>query len=160
VHFARPLFDAVDQPDAPDVDIRGLRPEDIDSRATCQSEAFAPGSRTTPATWRHLLANAPGYDPDLDSVAVAPDGTVAAAAVAWLDHANRVGEFEPVGTRPSCQRRGLGRAVLLRGLSRMRERGMTTAIVRTNATNDPAIALYRSVGFSIVNTSTEYELTP
>ena len=39
------------------------------------------------------------------------------------------GEFEPVGTRPSHQRMGLGKAILLRGLAKMRERGMTKGIV-------------------------------
>jgi ribosomal protein S18 acetylase RimI-like enzyme len=39
----------------------------------------------------------------------------------------------------------------------MRERGMTTAIVGTNAANAPAIALYQSVGFEIVNRMTAYE---
>jgi ribosomal protein S18 acetylase RimI-like enzyme len=78
--------------------------------------------------------------------------------MAWLDIENAVGEFEPVATRPSYQRRGLGKAVLLRGLRKMRERAMRTAIVQTNASNDAAIALYQSVGFRIVGRSAEYAL--
>jgi ribosomal protein S18 acetylase RimI-like enzyme len=41
----------------------------------------------------------------------------------------------------------------------MCERGMQTAIVGTNKTNDAAIAAYQSVGFEICNRSTEYVLT-
>jgi ribosomal protein S18 acetylase RimI-like enzyme len=139
--------------------VRGISEAEVDSRAQTQYEAFSPGSKTTPATWRYLMANAPGYEADLDNVAVNAEGVVGAAALVWLDEANRIGEFEPVGTRPQFQRQGLGRAVLLRGLAKMRERGMRTAIVGTNATNDPAIAAYQSVGFEICNRSTEYVLT-
>ena len=46
---------------------------------------------------------------------------------------------------------GLARAALHRGMSKMRERGMTTAIVYTNAENAAARALYPSAGFSLVN---------
>jgi ribosomal protein S18 acetylase RimI-like enzyme len=148
VHFRQILEREIEEPRVPDGwSVRGLRDDDIESRATTQREAFTPGSKTTPETWRRLMAQAPSYEREMDSVAVAPDGTVHAAALAWLDEDNRTGEFEPVATRPSMQRRGLGRAVLLRGMRAMRERGMTTAIVRTNASNAAAIALYRSVGF-------------
>jgi ribosomal protein S18 acetylase RimI-like enzyme len=159
VQFERALSGEIHAPSLPEGwEVRGLRDGDIDSRATAQSEAFAPGSKTTPATWRHLMASAPGYDADLDCVVVSPDGVVASAAMAWLDIENAVGEFEPVATRPSYQRQGLGKAVLLRGLRKMRERAMRTAIVQTNASNDAAIALYQSVGFRIVGRSAEYAL--
>jgi ribosomal protein S18 acetylase RimI-like enzyme len=161
VCFARGLADDIAEPRAPTGwDVRGLREEDVDSRATAQYEAFSPGSRTTPSTWRYLIEHASGYDAGLDSVVVTPDGVVASAALAWLDTENRVGSFEPVGTRPAFQRRGLGRAALLRGLRAMRDRGMETAIVGTNAGNEAAIALYQSVGFQILNTIAEYKLRP
>jgi mycothiol synthase len=137
--------------------VSGLTEQHIDSRAQTQFEAFAPGSRTTPDTWRHLMRHAPGYDPDLDSIAISPDGEVGAAALVWLDHERKTGEFEPVGTRPQYRRMGIGRAVLSRGLAKMRERGVETAIVGTNAKNTAAIALYESVGFTIVNQMTTYE---
>ncbi len=160
VHMARTLEDEIPPPAPPDGwTARGLREADIDSRAETQYEAFAPGSKTTPATWRHLMANAPGYEADLDNIAVREDGTVGAAALVWVDDVNRIGEFEPVGTRPEFQRRGLGRAVMLRGLAKLRERGMRTACVGTNATNVAAIGLYESVGFRIRNRFIEYELT-
>ena len=160
VVFSRPL-DAIPAPSVPEGwTVSGLRDELVDGRARTQFEAFAPGSRTTPDTWRYLMDSAPGYDRDLDNVAVSPEGEVCAAALVWLDEGQKVGEFEPVGTRPPFQRRGLGKAVLLRGLAKMRDRGMRTAIVGTNATNTAAIALYESVGFTIVNRVVEYVLTP
>jgi ribosomal protein S18 acetylase RimI-like enzyme len=158
VQFVRSLSSLPDAWTPEGWQVRGLREPDIDGRAITQREAFAPGSRTTPDTWRYLIAQAPGYDPDLDSVAVSPDGTVGSAALAWLDTENNVGEFEPVATHPAFQRLGLGAAVLRRGMWRMRERGMETAIVQTNATNAAAIALYRSVGFQEAGRTVEYAL--
>jgi mycothiol synthase len=65
----------------------------------------------------------------------------------WLDPINRVGNFEPVGTHPDFQRRGLGQAVMVEGLRRLQAWGMTKAMVGTGAKNVPAIRLYEDVGF-------------
>ncbi|MCI0476857.1 MAG: GNAT family N-acetyltransferase, partial [Anaerolineales bacterium] len=69
----------------------------------------------------------------------------------WVDRANKVGEFEPVGTRPAFERRGLARAALLEGMARMKTRGAETALVSTGGAETGAIRLYESVGFKIVN---------
>jgi GNAT superfamily N-acetyltransferase len=128
IAFQRDGLEDVAEPVLADgFDVRGLRLEDVDSRATCAAEAFATTGKTTPQTWRALMASAPGYEADLDTVVVAPDGTVAAAALAWLDPANRIGLFEPVATRPSFQGQGCGKAALLRGLHAMRDHGMRRA---------------------------------
>jgi ribosomal protein S18 acetylase RimI-like enzyme len=136
---------------------RALEDADIESRARCQFEAFAPGSRTTAATWRALMGSSPAYRRELDSVVAAPDGTIVAAAMCWLDERNRIGLFEPVATRPDYQRRGMGRALMLRGLRALGDHGMATAFVSTNATNTAARALYTSVGFKPRNHG--YEMT-
>jgi hypothetical protein len=49
----------------------------------------------------------PGYERDLDLVAAAPDGRFGAYCVCWMDPANGVGEFEPVGA-PGLSRAGVG----------------------------------------------------
>lgn len=139
---------------------RAIEEADVDSRAQCQADAFAPGSRTTPATWRAMRKNAPDYVADLDSVVVNPEGIVVSAAMGWLDTANKVGLFEPVGTRKAFQGQGFGRAALLRGLYAMRNHGMTSAIVSTNATNVSAIAAYQSVGFARCDRGSTWEWRP
>ena len=85
--------------------------------------------------------------PDVDLVAVSNEGVITSYAYCIMDPATRTGEFDPVGTRYTYQRRGLARMVLLEGLRRMQFSGMQQAVVRTQVTNKPAIALYERVGF-------------
>jgi ribosomal protein S18 acetylase RimI-like enzyme len=93
----------------------------------------------------------PGYHRDLDLVAVAPDGVIAAYVNGWIDPVNRIGDFGPVGARLAYRRQGLTRAVLLEGLRRMQTYGMDRASVSTGESNLPALGLYQSVGFRTVN---------
>jgi ribosomal protein S18 acetylase RimI-like enzyme len=97
------------------------------------------------------------YDPNLDIVAAAADGQIGGFCIVWMDAVNRVGLFEPVGTHPDFQRKGLGKAVMLEGLQRLAEKGMTQAIVSTFEDNEVAIKFYESVGFRIVCKLGTYE---
>ena len=93
---------------------------EVEMRARAQYGAFgssAPFERYL-ERFRKFMRS-PVYDPDLDIVAVAPDGQIGAFCIVWMDPVNRVGLFEPVGTHPDFQRRGLGRAVMLEGLRRL-----------------------------------------
>jgi mycothiol synthase len=101
----------------------------------------------------------PGYDRELDVVAIAPDGVIAAYVNGWIDPVNRIGDFGPVGARLAYRRQGLTRAILLEGLHRMQARGMNRVSVSTGVSNSPAIRLYESVGFTIVNKYLEYVKT-
>jgi ribosomal protein S18 acetylase RimI-like enzyme len=120
---------------------------DFASRAAAHRSAFHP-SRFTDEVYETVRRESP-WRADLDCVAVAPDGSVAAYALAWLDEWNRVGELEPVGVRAEEQRRGLGRAVCLFALHRLRDAGAETALVGSRG--DDAYpgprALYESIGF-------------
>jgi ribosomal protein S18 acetylase RimI-like enzyme len=82
---------------------------------------------------------------------------VGAFCIAWPDAVNQVGLFEPVGTHPDFQRQGLGKAVMLETLRRLQRAGMRQAIVSTGADNTPAIHLYASAGFRIVNRLMTYK---
>jgi hypothetical protein len=52
------------------------------------------------------------YRRDLDLVAIAPDGVIAAFCTIWFDDVTRSAYFKPVATVPAHSRRGLGKAVL------------------------------------------------
>ena len=120
---------------------------DLASRSACHRAAFHP-SRFTDVVYDAVRSAWP-YRPDLDCVVEAPDGSVAAYTLAWLDEVNAVGELEPVGTHPDHQRLGLGRAVNFHALRRLRDAGATTALVACrgdDAYPTPA-RLYEAVGF-------------
>lgn len=104
--------------------------------------ATAVENRNDP-TWYRSIQTAPLYRRDLDMVAIAPDGAVAAFCTIWFDDATRSAYLEPVGTVPAHQRRGLARALMVEGLQRLQRMGATTAFV--NGYGPAANALYRSV---------------
>src|SRR5207302_10051908 len=89
------------------------------------------------------------YRGDLHVLVEAPDGTMAASAILWLDEVNETVEFEPVGTHPGHRRLGLGRAMMLHGLHRARAAGARHATVACyGAPGRPsARGLYYGVGF-------------
>ena len=120
---------------------------DVASRAACHRAAFHPSRFTDPVY--EVVRSAWPYRADLDCVVEAFDGSVAAYTLAWLDEANRLGELEPVGTHPDHQRRGLGRAVNLFALHRLRDAGAVSALVgcRGDDAHPVPRLLYESVGF-------------
>jgi mycothiol synthase len=91
---------------------------------------------------------APGYAPEREFVVVAPDGTFAAFTVTWHDALNRIGLLEPVGTHPDHRHRGLGKAVVLDAMHRMKAAGMTHATVANTGTHETSRALYEACGFT------------
>jgi mycothiol synthase len=95
--------------------------------------------------WYANIQRAPLYRRDLDLVAVAHDGSLASFCTVWFDDVTRCAAFEPVGTAPEHQRRGLGKAVMSEGLRRARRLGATKAFVGSYTV--PAHALYASMGF-------------
>jgi mycothiol synthase len=128
---------------------------ELEARVAVHRAAFAP-SRMTVAKHRSVRT-APGYRPDLDIVAVTPEGTFAAYCLVWFDATNRLGVFEPVGTDPAWQRRGLARAVVTEGFYRLRALGATTAYVISHAESLPANALYEAVGFRMIGEDHRWE---
>ncbi len=130
---------------------------EISNRAGAQRDVWRPWTvgNVTDDNYAYFM-RLPGYHRDLDVVAVAPDGVIAAYVNGWIDPLNRIGDFGPVGARPAYRRQGLTRAVLLECLRRMQARGMDRVSVSTGVSNIPAIRLYKSVGFRIVNKYLEY----
>lgn len=79
--------------------------------------------------WYLDVQRCPMYRRDLDLVVVAPDGELAAFCTVWFDDVTRTGMFEPVGTAPKHQKKGLGKAIMTEGLRRLQHLGATLACV-------------------------------
>ncbi|MGZ4333035.1 MAG: GNAT family N-acetyltransferase [Gaiellaceae bacterium] len=148
----RPL-DEVDEPALPPGYRSSTMAEyaDFGSRASAHRSAFTrPGwtSRFSEEVYAAVRHEAP-WRADLDCVVIDADGRVAAFALGWLDEPNRIGELEPVGVRAEDQRRGLGRAISLFALERLRAAGAETALVGSRGDDGypGPRALYESIGF-------------
>ncbi|MEI6171148.1 MAG: GNAT family N-acetyltransferase [bacterium] len=86
------------------------------------------------------------YRRDLDLVVEAPSGEIAAFACLWYDDVTRAVCYEPVGTMPEYQRRGLAKAVIAEGMRRAKEMGALIATVGGGGeSNPPAEPLYASM---------------
>ena len=129
--------------------------EEADVVQAVHASAF--GSIWQPGEYRNVMRT-PGFHVDRELVVVAPDGCFAAFLIYWLDPVSKSGLFEPVGCHKDFQRLGLTRALMYEGMRRMIAQGMTMAIVlhQPEQENPASAALYRSVGFSLRYTITEY----
>ncbi len=123
--------------------------EEWERRVNLHREVWSP-SRVTLAAYEKLRET-PGYDPNLDLVALEPGGAFAAYCICWYDPHSRTGLFEPVGTHPAHRRMGLGRAVVAEGLRRLRSLGATSALVTCAHGNEAALRLYEDAGFEVVD---------
>ena len=93
-----------------------------------------------------IVAQARCSVPELALIVVSPDDEVAAFARLWVDTFNSMAEFEPVGTVPAYQRRGLAAALLAEGHNRLRAMGCQTATVDSWSESVGANKLYQAAG--------------
>ncbi|MDQ1447947.1 MAG: mycothiol synthase, partial [Actinomycetota bacterium] len=100
------------------------------------------------------------FDPALFLLAVDDLGL---AGFNWLkihepnDLDPRLGEIYVIGVDPRTQGSGLGRALAIAGLNAVHERGIETGMLFCAADNEPALQLYRSLGFDVHRVDRAYE---
>jgi ribosomal protein S18 acetylase RimI-like enzyme len=147
IHLVRELDERADAVAPEGFVLRTVEENDVEGRVGAHRSAFHP-SRVTVESYRNVMRAWP-YRADLDCVAVAPDGRIAAYCLAWLDERNRAGELEPVGTHSDFRRRGLAAAVSAFALRRLTEEGANMAVVyaRGDAAYPAPKLLYESLGF-------------
>jgi mycothiol synthase len=75
----------------------------------------------------------------------------------WTRDLRGKGEIWMIGVDPACRGQGVGRALLLRGIHHLRQRGFHRVDLTVDEENSGAIALYRSVGFRQTGTVVWYE---
>jgi GNAT superfamily N-acetyltransferase len=126
---------------------------ELDAYTAMHREAFGTAHMTVERRLR--LLRDPGYDPELDLVAVAPDGQLAAFVYCSVDAEEnrrlpvRQGWTDPIGTRPAHRRRGLATALVLEGFRRLRARGVDRAYLGTTDGNAALQGVCAAVGYRL-----------
>lgn len=147
-----------------DIIIRPYAPEDREAVVALALRAWAPGYAALERTlgtriyeqvvgdWRQVHSR--DVQEDLDSeeagVWVAVTDAVAGFVTVRLDRENRSGLVHMLGVDPAQQGRGAGSALTEFAVERIREEGMTLAVIRTGGddTHAPARAVYEKAGFA------------
>ena len=162
IHFTRTLTDPLPAPVLPaGFAIRPLAGE-AEVEAWLQIHHAAHESAQMTADFRRSMMRAAEYRSELDLVAVAPDGRLAAYAMCHFSvEENRlrkqnVGYTDPVATHPDFQGKGLARA-LLEGFRRLKDAGMDIAEVSTSGDNTGMVRTAESVGYRQASTTIFYE---
>ena len=120
---------------------------DVAARVATGHAAFPGSTMTVEKYW--FCRTTPLYRPALDTILVAPDGTLAAFALGWLDPLTGGLELEPVGVHPDHQRRGLGRAVCRATLRTGASLGAEQVLIAAEAANPASNGLYDSLGLPV-----------
>ncbi|NJL45685.1 MAG: GNAT family N-acetyltransferase [Leptolyngbyaceae cyanobacterium SM2_3_12] len=130
------------------------------------NQSFVDHWNFTPLTLadRQYSLNYPTYQPELDWVAVAADGTLAGFCKVHIPKEEnarkhrREGWISLLGTRRGYRRLGLARALLHQGLQQLQAAGLETALLGVDSENpNQAKALYESAGFRVKETYISYE---
>ncbi len=137
----------------------------IEARLDLHNQAFSDHWSFYPATIEELMHEETdeNYRAELELLAIAPDGSYAAFCCCEIDREDnaqrgcQVGGIGSLGTRREFRRQGLGRAMLLAGLQKLRLEGMEVAKLGVDTENvNLALGLYESVGFRRVFANLAY----
>ncbi len=128
--------------------MRTARHDEADEIGALHAAAF--GSTWNPGEYATLMGTF-GYRAELEWLVVAPDGSLAGFTETWHDRISGRGLFEPVGVHPDYRGRGVGRALIARGLAHMAEAGLHTGTVCFEGDNAASRALYLGSGFEIAH---------
>ena len=134
---------------------------ELDEWLALYADAFGP-LESALRKWRAFRDDS-DYDPALDLVVADTAGWLAAVCTCSIARAElaairpREGRTEPVMVRERYRGIGLGRAVVLAGLTALRERGIELATLTTEADNAVAQRLYGSLGYRLLYTACWHE---
>lgn len=134
----------------PQVFVRPFRPG-VDDAAWLEVNRRAFSGHPEQATWTpddlERREREPWFDPAgflLHTI----DGRIAAFCWTKVHRDLLLGEIYVIGVDPHDRGQGLGHALAVAGLAHLAAQGIPTAMLYVEATNEPALALYRSLGFT------------
>lgn len=150
VLLQRPAGTAVADCALPGFVIRPLQENEVEAYVELHRAVFE--SKNMTAEWRMRTLRRPEHLPELDLVAAAPDGRLAAFCIGWLDRGSPKpsGQIEPLGVHPDWRGLGLGRAMLAEALRRLYLCGADRVCVETDNYRNAALELYEALGFRLL----------
>ena len=163
----RPRLEEVHVPDMPDgLEVRPVGRDRVSQKQMWDAdvEAFQDhwgGFDASDAAFERWLVD-PHHDPDLWVVAWDGDEITGGVTNAIFPADNEAfgrkrGWLETVFVRARWRRRGLGAAIVARALVRLREAGMTEAMLGVDSDNPSgALGLYQRAGFEVYKRSAAY----
>ena len=158
-----PLAEAPRWP--PGVRVRAFRPGRDDAAwLTVNNRAFAddPDQRDWTEVVFRQRQSEPWFDPAGFLLAVDDADTI--VGFCWTKvhppapphEPETLGEIYVIGVDPAFQGKGLGRALVVAGLASLHERGVRTGMLFVDASNAPAINLYKALGFTMSRVDRAY----
>ena len=119
---------------------------EVEALVALHRAAFGTGNMTVEE--RLAIMRAPGYVPELDLIAVAPDRNLAAFCICGFEGDDpAAGLTDPIGVHPLHQKVGLGKAIVSAGLQMLRSRGARIARLGTSSENVSMQKLAECLGF-------------
>jgi mycothiol synthase len=163
IHLERSLADLIPEPHLPSgFIIRPIRGEP-EAETWVELHRAAHGTEKMTVEYKLAMMRTPYYDTAMDLVAVSPDGILAAYCVCFINIEENaltglgIGHTDPIATHPDFQRRGLSKALMLTGLSLLKERAMHTACLGTSSDNIAMQRTAEAVGFRITRNISCYK---
>lgn len=93
-------------------------------------------------------------DPDATSVGEEVAGYVVATVIAL--RGQKIGHVKDLAVKPERQDAGRGRRLISAALRRLADHGATQARLEVRPSNEPAVALYESAGFAVIDREEVY----
>lgn len=124
--------------------------QEVENLVSLHRAAF--GTENMTIEERLAIMNAPQYERDLDFVAIAPDGELAAFCICEIDEDNEnVGYTDPIGTHPKYQKLGLAKAIVTAGFHALAKKGVKVVELGTSSKNIEMQRLAETLGFIVVS---------
>lgn len=125
---------------------------EVDEYVSLHRAAF--GTKMMSKAWRMRTLEHPTYRPEIDLIAVNPDGKPVGFCICWIWQ--ETGQIEPLGIHPDYQGLGLGKALELSAFEILRNQGARSVHVDHVSFNEKAIALSLKTGFKQHNNALRY----
>lgn len=147
-YFNRINLDKTFEPNLPEgfSFVDGTEIKEQKQRQLCCHLGFHPEDEpNTLPDWGFRMESAPLFNPSLEIMTQDVSGNLSAFCMVWYDPLLKIGMFEPVCTRKAYQKKGLGKAMLLEGMRRLKALGAKKAYVESYGKD--LRKFYNSAGF-------------